>query len=113
MNTNNSGARSALDDVLPDYQPISKAPDAADLAAIAQRTGVSLEEVMNAERRKKYKALDNVTGGVYLIQNPAAWTFDGKSYNRPEPEYQCSIGEARKYGGGVRTKKTGSAGEWF
>ena len=101
-----------IDDVLPDYEPISKAPTLVDLIRRATNIGVDLDVVLERERDRKYKSLDTATGAIYLIQNPACWLNLGNRYVRPKPEYQCSLTDARKYSG-QSPKKTGNASEAF
>lgn len=106
-------AKSVLDDVLPDYKSILKAPSLGQLEAIAKERGVDVEIVIQQERYRKYKAIDNSTGNVYLVQNPAVWEATGNGYLRPEPEFQFGIAEGRKFGGGAKAKSKGSARESF
>jgi hypothetical protein len=108
----NEGARSLIDDVLPDYEAISKAPTLVDLIRRATNIGVDLDVVLERERDRKYKSLDTATGAIYLIQNPACWLNLGDRYVRPKPEYQCSLTDARKYGG-QSPKKVGNASDAF
>ena len=104
--------RSLLDDILPNYESILRAPNLADLHNRADQMGVDIDHVFEAERQKRYKSLDSATGGVYLIQNPAVWLIDANGYRRPPPQFQCNIADARKFGTGA-TKKVGSTRESF
>jgi hypothetical protein len=106
------GHRSILDDVLPQYDSILAAPSLSKLLAEAVSRGLDLEEVLKEERQKRYKAVDTSTGSIYLIQNPACWQSSTTGYVRPKPEYQCTLSDARKFGGGF-SKKSGDAGGAF
>ena len=108
----NEGHRSLLDDVLPDYESIIAAPTLSDLVRRAEKMGVDVEVVLEREREQRYKSLDSATGAIYLIQNPVSWLNVGGRYVRPKPEYQCSLTDARKYGG-PSTKKAGNASDAF
>lgn len=97
--------RSQLDDVLPDYDSILKAPNRFQLEMIARQRGVDIEDVLSAERKKQYKSVDLATGNIYLIQNPAAWLQVGNKFVRPKPQFQCSLSQARSYAGARPVKK--------
>lgn len=107
------GVKSILDDVLPDYKSVLKAPSLAQLEAIAREQNLDFEIVIRQERTRKYKAIDSSSGNVYLVQNPAVWESTGNGYLRPQPEFQFGIAEGRKFGGGARAKSKGSARESF
>ena len=109
----NEGVRSTIDDILPDYEPIIKAPGLAELARRATRMGVEIEVVLERVREKLYKSVDNASGGIYLITNPASWLHTPTGLVRPAPQYQCSITEARRGGSPVKSRKTGSTREAF
>lgn len=76
---------SVLYRILPDYEPISKAP--------TERTRDPIEV------NRLYKSIDN-HGNVFLIQNPAAWAFiqkGGKGYfHRPKPVFKYSWEQANQ-----------------
>lgn len=82
---------SVLDDILPEYEPISRAPSLSQLEKIAEDRKVSLEVVLQEERGKRYKALHSQSSGVYLVQNPVAWLSEGKAVVMPVPKYVCSM----------------------
>lgn len=105
------GARSLLDDILPEYQSIVRAPTRADLIAEAKRRGVDEDFVFDEERRRRYKSLDTATGAVYLVANPATWIETPRGFVRPPPQLQFNLSEARR--GGVTVKKVGSAAGAF
>lgn len=109
---NNEGTRSVLENILPDYESIVKAPNMATLEARAKEKCVEVEALIEAERRKKYKAYDTYTGGVYLISNPAAWAYDGQNYVRPKPEFQFNLSDAQRGGAGTG-KRRGVASDSF
>lgn len=66
--------RAMLAAVLPDKQPITAAPDITALERRADEQNVDIGEVILREREKRYKAIDN-EGNVYLMGNPAAWSY--------------------------------------
>lgn len=109
----NEGVRSTIDDILPDYEPIVRAPGLVDLIRRATQLGVELEIVLEREREKLYKSVDNASGAVYLITNPASWRQTQNGWHRPAPQYQCTITEARRGGGPISSRKSGSAREAF
>jgi len=107
--------KSILEGVLMEYEPISKAPSLGELERRAAVNGIEVEYVLKREAEKRYKAVDLASGSVYLVQNPAAWSWNGTSYIKAEPEYQCSLSDARKYGTTAPkgNKKAGAARDSF
>lgn len=87
---------SVLDSVLPEYEPISRAPKLAYLVAQAKDNSEYLDRLIKAERSKLYKSIDS-TGIVYLIQNPEVWEWDAKAKAciRPAPLKQGPLGQLR------------------
>lgn len=82
---------SVLDDILPEYEPISRAPSLAQLERTAEDRRVPFDVVLQEERGKRYKALHSQSSGIYLVQNPAAWLSEGKAVVMPVPKYVCSM----------------------
>lgn len=62
-----------LDDVLPEYRRVDKAPKLSALEWRAESSGRSLHSVIEEEKLARYKAID-LSGGVFLLQNPAILT---------------------------------------
>ena len=87
---------SVLDSVLPEYEPISRAPKLAYLVAQAKDNSEYLDRLIRAERTKLYKSIDS-TGIVFLIQNPEVWEWDAKAKAniRPAPLKQGPIGQLK------------------
>lgn len=100
-----------LGDILPEYRSVSETPTLAELLQWADKKGVEVETVINAERRKKYKAIDG-QGMVWLVRNPSVWELKDSSYLRPAPELQGHISSFRKV---KKSPPSGNkhSGDWF
>lgn len=109
----NEGGRSVIEDVLPDFESICKAPTLVQLVSRAQSRGVEVDVVLEEERRKRYKSIDSTTGSIYLIANPVSWLSTPQGFVRPPPQFQCSVTDARRGLGPISSKKAGSAREAF
>lgn len=84
--------------VLFDVKKISEAPDRTVLEDRARTRDVPFEIVRKEEAKIKYKAIETLSGDIYLIQNPAAWRFDevnGGTYYRPKPQFVMSYKDAK------------------
>jgi hypothetical protein len=102
---------SQLADILIEYKSISEAPTIAELVYWADKNGVNVDTALNAERRKKYKAIDG-QGMVWLIRNPSVWEYKDGSYIRPAPELQGHISSFRKVKK-TAPKTNNENGDWF
>ena len=109
------GHKSQLEGILEDYESTAKAPNKGELERRAIANGLDFEKVLQREREKDYKALDASTSRVYLVKNPATWIETETGLVRPEPIFQFTLADARKYGAGSPTgkKKAGGARECF
>jgi len=87
---------SVLDSVLPEYEPISRAPKLSALKAKAGDNEELLDRLIRSERTRLYKSMDS-TGLVFLIQNPEVWEYDAKAkaFIRPAPLSQGPIGQLK------------------
>ena len=100
-----------LEDILPEYKSVSEAPTLVELLQWADKKGVDVETVINAERRKKYKGVDG-QDMVWLVRNPSVWEWKGDSYIRPAPELMGHISNFRKV---KKSPPSGNkqSGDWF
>ena len=62
-----------LSSVLPNYEPISKAPTIGAIEEYADAHKIDQDLHLKRESEKRYKSIDSNTGDIYLIQNPACW----------------------------------------
>lgn len=93
-----------LDSVLPEYEPLSKAPSRRDVEKRANLPD-EVEFYLNQERARRYKTVDR-RGRVYLVANPAVLkevtAGDGVTYKvRPAPKHVLTFekdGTAREAG---------------
>lgn len=87
---NRASKSNNLDSVLTHLKKISEAPDLTKLEAIADARKIPLEDVLEEERKKKYKAIDARDNSIFIVTNPAAWRvfFRGSELwrERPLPE---------------------------
>lgn len=101
---------SVLDSVLPEYEPISRAPKLSALREQAKGNEDYLNRLIKNERCKLYKSIDS-TGIVYLIQNPEVWEWDAKAkaHIRPAPLKQGPLSQLR---GSQATSHINPANTW-
>lgn len=103
--------RSIFERILPEYEPISKAPqsvtdlpafnrtleDSASAGLTKRQMSKCIDDLeagmLTAESEKKYKAMDGA-GNIFLVINPLVWVEkNGKRY-RPQPEFQMTLKQA-------------------
>lgn len=102
-----------LEEVLPDYQTIGKAPTIEALERKAEFERRDIEAVIHEERERWYKSVEFATGVVYLIKNPATWELKNGAYLRPKPQRMGTLNDLRGWGGTRRKKRVGDVGSAF
>lgn len=92
-----------LDQILPEFVRISKAPTLWNLEDDADRRKISLKARVREESEKWYKSVESSSGNIYLAKNPALMSYQsmmfagmpcGQVITRAKPKFKMTRKEA-------------------